>query len=531
MHKVVLLFTFYFFLLDGFAQNHFPRYNEIDVVHYNFEIEVNDTTDVLQSQATVDVLFKTSVMKFYLDLVKLNDTGKGMIVTSVKENGIAVPFTHAQNRLQITVPETRNGEFRKYTVEYSGVPADGLIISKNKFGDRTFFGDNWPDRGQNWLPLVDHPSDKATVSWMITAPAHYSSIGNGILIESRLLEGNRKMTQWQMSQPISTKVMVCAVAPFSVIESGQVNGIEVSAWVYPQNAQAGFEDYQQAVPIANYFIEKIGDYPFEKLANVQSTTRFGGMENASNIFYAEESVTGTGECEALIAHEIAHQWFGNSATEASWHDIWLSEGFATYFTNLYFEDHVGNGKFLERIENERIKVIQFYKKNPVPVVNPKIVSYLELLNPNSYQKGALILHMLRHQIGDEKFWLGIRKYYDDYKFENATTSDFQKVMEEISGQDLESFFHQWLNEVGQPELVISWKKNGKVKIQQLQKQFTFQFPLEMKITYESSATRSSTIQVNSKKKKANIKGASKVKSIEIDPNKWLLFELVKLEGK
>jgi aminopeptidase N len=530
-------FTLLFFAaasVQFHAQKHYPRAGEINVESYSFHIDLNDSTDIIQGKALIDVHFLTSVSKFHLDLVKQMANGKGMIVSSVLEDGKSLNYTHEGDKLELFIEPTERDGHRIYAISYSGIPADGLIISKNKFGDRTFFGDNWPDRGQNWLPIVDHPSDKAKVEWYVTTPSYYQSIGNGALQEIREIGNNRLQSHWVMEEPISTKVMVIAAAKFAVQEQGEIDGIPISTWVYPQNEAAGFSDYAFAMPITRYFIENVGNYPFEKLANVQSKTRFGGMENASNIFYAEESVTGTGSCEALVAHEIAHQWFGNSATEATWHDIWLSEGFATYFTNLYFEHKYGKEKLKERVVAERAKVIRYYKNNPVPVVNQRIDNYLELLNANSYEKGAMILHMLRRELGDSIFWNGIRKYYDSYQFGNASSIDFQILFENHSGKDLDYFFKQWLNEVGHPELEIKWKSNHsskmKMKIEQTQKQFLFDFPLDIKLNYEDGTSDTKTIHFTDKKLKFEVHGAN-VKSVEIDPDVWLLYELVSLKGK
>lgn len=514
------------FITYSLAQNQYPRANEIDVNSYSFTIDVNDSTDIIKGKAVIEVFFKTNVSKFHLDLVKKMPNGNGMTVSTILENESIIPFTHDGNKLELQISPAHRGDRRTYSIDYQGIPNDGLIISKNKFGDRTFFSDNWPDRGQNWLPIVDHPSDKATVEWFLQAPKHYQTIGNGVS-EGIVDLGDKFESHWIMKESIPTKVMVMAAAEFAIQEQGEVSGAPISAWVFPQNEAEGFSDYQLAIPISHYFVEVLGDYPFQKLANVQSKTRFGGMENAGNIFYSEESVTGTGSCEALMAHEIAHQWFGNSASEATWHDIWLSEGFATYFTNLYFEHAYGKDKLKERVIKERAEVIAFSKSNPVPVINQSITNYMELLNTNSYQKGAMILHMLRRELGDSSFFVNIRRYYDAYKYRNAATIDFQILLENNTGKDLDYFFKQWFKEVGQPELAVKWKatsKGVKIKVKQTQKQYMFDFPLDVKIISNNGESHVLTIRINSKKHRFELQGMD-VQSIEVDPDEWLLFEL------
>ena len=168
------------------------------------------------------------------------------------------------------------------------------------------------------------------------------------------------------------------------------------------------------------------------------------MENAGCIFYAENSVTGKGTAEGLMAHEIAHQWFGNSVTENDWHHVWLSEGFATYLTAVYLEKTYGKEKLDEQMKSARNRVLGFYKRSQRPIIDTTVTDLMKLLNANSYQKGAWVLHMLRRKLGDDLFLEGLRSYYKKYRNRNAGTSDFQKVMEGVYKKDLSEFFKQWL---------------------------------------------------------------------------------------
>ncbi len=521
------VFVFIFCVNVATAQRHMPRFEQIDVQHYAFHLTLSDETDVIEGKAKVEVKFLKEVEFFTLDLAAAQTTGVGMEVSQILENGKSVHFVHEEDNLIIHPGDkVVAGAVRNYTITYSGEPSDGLIISRNKFGDRTFFGDNWPDRAHYWLPVVDHPSDKATVEFLVTAPDHYQVVATGRQVEETNLEGGNKFTHFKSEVPMPPKVMVIGVARFAVQLAGFSHGTPVTSWVYPQNKEAGFTDYAMAVQVLDYYTEKIGEYPNEKLANVQSKTRYGGMENAGNIFYYENSVTGNKDHEALIAHEIVHQWFGNSASELSWHHIWLSEGFATYLTNLYMEDTHGEVIMMERMQNERNQVTSFARRNNVPVVNPKIEDYNQLLNPNSYQKGGWVLHMLRHKLGKDIFWKGIQAYYEKYKLSNALTSDFQAVMEEVSGQDLKSFFEQWIFRPGQPVLKKSWQQEGdklEIEITQTQPE-PFNFPIEIGLTFEDGSTALERVEMKAKKENVSIKTDKTVKEVILDPKVKLLFE-------
>lgn len=511
------------------AQSYKERLNQLDVLHYNLTISVNDTSNVIYGNMKISIKFKKLLKDFQLDFTKQDSTGKGMHVNYVLEGKDTINYTHKNNLLTLTPTNLKTDSIYTFSIDYKGIPKDGLIISKNMFGDRTFFGDNWPNRAHNWFPCVDHSSDKATVEYYITAPNKYQVVANGLLTEETNTSNSTKLYHYQTIVPIPPKVMVIGVARFAVENIGTVKTIPVSSWVYPQNKKEGFHDYSIAKKVLRYYIDNIGPYPYQKLANVQSKTRFGGMENAGNIFYFEKSVTGKQNQEDLIAHEIAHQWFGNSVSEIDWPHLWLSEGFATYFTDLYIEKTKNDSIFRNRLKTQRTKILNFYKKQQTPVIDRHPKNLMSLLNPNSYEKGAWFLHMLRHKIGDETFWKGIRTYYDSFKNKNASTTDFKNVMEALSGKNLTSFFNQWLEKPGQPEIKTEWiyfKNKVRLMITQTQ-QTPFQFPLDVALIYKDGSSEIKTLQITDKVTPLVLNASKEVKNIILDPNTWLLFQQVK----
>ncbi|WP_373056723.1 M1 family metallopeptidase [Zunongwangia sp. H14] len=505
-----------------FAEKTFCQELDTDIHKYTFSIELNDENDSIFAEADIDYRLKSNKDKLLLDLVSPNHTGKGMKVDSVIGRNKKLTFSQEAEKLLISTGKD-SGVIRIY---YHGIPRDGLIISKNKFGNHTFFGDNWPNRAHHWLPTIDHPSDKAFVDFKVTAPSHYQVIANGKLKEITNIGKDKTQYFYSSEVPLPTKVMVFGAAEFAVENLEEVNHIPVSSWVYPENKKAGFYDYAQAREILSWFIENVGPYPYSKLANVQSTTRYGGMENAGNIFYSENSVKGDRSAEFLMAHEIAHQWFGDSASETDWPQLWLSEGFATYFTDLYAEAKYGKQKLDEKLMEEKIKVINFSKTTKTPIIDSTQTNYMKLLNPNSYQKGAWVLHMLRQKVGNENFWKAIRKYYEEYKLNNATSEDLQEVFEEVSGEDLQNFFNQWLRQYGHPVLKTEWNyKNGTITFSLAQQQKNnFTFPLEIKVVYADSSSEIKNFSIDKKKENFNFNAVKKPVEIKLDPNVKLLYE-------
>ncbi len=530
LHRVMKILKRFFLLAFLFvAGNAHAQSTTIDVEHYAFHLELSDDDNTIKGRTEVTVRFtQPDVRAFSLDLIGDGD-GQGMTVASVTRDKESVPFSQANNQVNIELPAPAAANtVQTYSISYQGTPEDGLIIAKNKYGERTFFGDNWPNRARHWLPTNDHPSDKATVEFIVTAPEHYQVIGNGVMLEeSDLLDGTRR-THWRTDIPIPTKVTVIGAAQFAVQHAGEFKDIPIQHWVYPQDREAGFHDFGVTNPIMAFFEGNIGPYAYEKLANVQSKARYGGMENASNIFYSEKAISGTRANEGLVAHEIAHQWFGNSATEADWQHIWLSEGFATYFTQLYMEHTYGRERLVSGMQNARKSVLAFYERAPnAPLVNPDITDPNRHLNANSYQKGGWVLHMLRHRIGDEAFWKGIKTYYATYRDGNATSEQLQKEMEQASGQDLDSFFKQWLYQAGQPKLEGTWsfdrsKKQVVLTLAQTQQTPQFNTPLDIALIMADGTKKIETIELERQKNTYTLASNEAPASVELDPETWLL---------
>ena len=528
MKKIVCLLAATIYILTVFSQSN------IDIQHYRFRVELNDNNDTVYGQAEMRLKFLQPANSFSFDLILQKNNGKGMKVDSITGAEVRDFMRFPDSVRVLTRKNFGANDTTSILISYHGVPGDGLIISKNKYGHRTFFADNWPYRAHHWIPCVDNPADKAPVEFIVTAPSHYQVISNGIKVEETDLPGNKRLTHWKEDVPLPTKVMVIGVADFAVNNLADTNCVAVSSWVFPENREYGFYDYAPAREILAFFANYIGPYPFKKLANVQSKTIFGGMENAGAIFYFENSVTGRREEESLMAHEIVHQWFGNMATEKSFTHLWLSEGFATYLTHLFIESRYGTDSMNHEMKNDRETVIDFSRQAGRPVVDPA-TPHRQLLNPNSYQKGGWVLHMLRRQLGDSVFHLLIRTYYDTFKGINADTEDLKALAEKISGRKLNAFFLQWLYTAGQPDLSVQWKylvkeKKLLVTVDQLQKNILFNFPLEISII-TSGKPNTQKLNVTKASEIFSITIREKPLKLELDPNTSLLFEATILEKK
>jgi aminopeptidase N len=233
----------------------------------------------------------------------------------------------------------------------------------------------------------------------------------------------------------------------------------------------------------------------------------------------------------VVIHEIAHQWFGNAVTEYDWDDVWLSEGFATYFTLLFIEHQYGRDAFLRGLADGKKLVDTFYAKNPgYRIVHDSLQDMNKVTSSQTYQKGSWILHMLRGVLGNDVFWKGIQAYYSRYMNANASTSDFRRVMEEVSGQNLGEFFDQWLYKPGALQVKGNWqydaaKKELTVKLEQVQTDGSlFKMPLEIAIY--RSADKPPLIRkvlLYNKSNTFSIPVDVKPTQITLDPNTWVLM--------
>jgi aminopeptidase N len=508
----------------------YPRQPGIRIAGYTFDITLSDANNEFTVRDTVDLQFLAAgVTQVDLDLCSFNSGvrnpqtsagfpdpcaeptggrggnaaapsgGKGMTVTAVTAASGPLKFQHENDRLRITLPRPfQPGDRFAFTVAYHGAPATGILVAKNKYGDREFFSNPWPHKARNYLASIDHPYAKAPVTTSITAPRHYQVVSNGRLAEETDLPDDLRRTVWKEASPICTCLMSIGVAPFAVDHFGEYHGIPLSSWVYPQEREVSLKNFRAFTqPILEYFIDHIGPYAYEKLAQVEANGIGGGMELASSIFYGYNE---NGPGRQLVAHEMAHQWFGDSAAEKDWDDVWLSEGFATYFALLYQEFQDGHDAFLEALKRSKTQAIAYALAHPEStIVHPNLADFSKVIANNAqiYQGGAQVLQNLRGVLGTATFWSGIRLYYSRFQNSNANSDDFRLAMEEAcksageacpaAGRDLSWLFQELLNRGGVLQVRGAWRydegaRQIQVTLDQTQNSGLYRMPIELGVT-------------------------------------------------
>jgi aminopeptidase N len=508
----------------------YPRQPGVDAIHYLFRVALGDASNEIEGEAEVRVrITRDGVAELALDLATPAGS-KGMTVETVASGGKPVAFVHRDDRLKLALPErVKAGDELSFTIVYRGVPADGLRLIPNIHGERTVFSENWPDKARQWLPMIDHPYDKATGELIVTAPAHYQVVSNGLLVEELDLPGGLRRTHWRQSVPVASWLYALGVARFAVHHAGLAQGVPLQSWVFPQERGKAEPLFEPATRRAiELFSERIGPYAYEKLANVQAAGMGGGTEHASAIFYGEKNVR---DGRVPVVHEVAHQWWGNAVTEGDWDDVWLSEGFATYFTLLYAEHFEGRDAFVAGLKRSREQVLELEKKLPdTPVIHRNLSDMKRVLNQLVYQKGGWTLHMLRGQLGAPAFWSGIREYYRRYRDKNASTEDFRAVMEQSSAQDLGWFFEQWLRRSGVPRLEGRWRWDAAAKQVELtltQAQAGEPFRLAVEIGLQAnpqSPARVQKLELAARSGSYRLAAEQEPAAVLLDPGTWLLME-------
>jgi aminopeptidase N len=562
----------------------YPRQLGITITGYTFDITLSDASDEFIVADTIDVQFVAAdVTIIELDLCKFSEKprnvtlasgladpcaepsggpdgpataptgGNGMTVTGVSAASQSLMFQHENDRVRVAVPRAfKPGERWSFTVHYRGVPATGILVGNNRHGDRSFVSNAWPDKARNFRASIDHPSVKAPVVHIITAPRHYQVVSNGRLMEETDLPNNMRRTVWKESVPICTWLMSLAVAPFAVDHFGEFRGIALSSWVYPQEREAGLTAFRaHTPPILEFFSDRIGPYSYEKLAQVQAHGVSGGMELASSIFYGYGAA---GPGRQLIAHEMAHQWFGDAATESDWDDVWLSEGLATYFALLYTEFQEGRDAFLEGVRRSKATAVDYAIANPRSTIvhdNLADISRVIANNAQIYQGGAQVLHNIRGVLGTEVFWDGIRLYYRRFRDSNATTTDLRRAFEEAcvaaasrcstQGTDLRWLFTQLLTRGGALQVRATWSHNAaskqvQVTLEQTQTTGLYRMPIELLVTTASAGGRvggagstpqpertTHLMQLTQQRQSFTFPSDTEPTSVLLDPNAWVVM--------
>lgn len=437
------------------------RVNEY-VLHLNVPMDRN----YLIGQTTIGAIATQDLSAFNLDFI-------GMEVLSVEVNNEPATFTRAGREMTITPSEVLPaGQIFVVVVGYSGMPINVLDASIGftngwNFRDGRVIVAGEPAGAATWYPVNEHPLDKAVYLFNVTVPSEYTAVANGDLIETRTY-GDVTTYVWQMSNPMASYLSSLQIDRFTMQAEESIEGVEIRNF-FPANAdqERAAEVFGQQDEMIAFFNTIFGEYPFDYYgAVVVDEPLFFALETQTlSLFgnnFIQPLLLGGSNGQSTIAHELAHQWFGNSVSLSDWSDIWLNEGFATYASWLWFEHLNGADRMTDIVTRNYNGVSgnSTLDRGSATAARSTARRYAppgapdpdDLFNPGVYVRGALTLHALRVEIGDEAFFDTLRTYTARFRHGNATTADFITVAEEVSGQELSALFEAWLYDPVMPDI-------------------------------------------------------------------------------
>jgi len=494
-----------------------------DVLHYDISMEIDDENGYISGAVTTIVEAEEMMTEISYELDE-------MVVSNVFLNGNLADYEYENNLIIIQLGEINVGEQFTTSVEYSGNPIwNGLGMS---FSANHMFTISDPNASRYWWPCYDHPWDKATVDLHITCREDWEVASNGILDSIVENDNGMRTHNWLGENPMATYLVSLVVRDLTELNDS-FEDIPIQNFVPPNMVSNATEDFSNLPFMMEVFSQLYGEYPFEKYGNaVTNFATYSAMEHQTMTTLGNQNINGNHGGEAVIAHELSHQWFGNSLTCLTWKDIWLSEGFATYSEALYMEQWQGFDAMVDYIEASIHSYYMNWAGSGAYIVyDPP--SPNDYFTPATYEKPASVLHMLRRIVGDDAFFEILQTYFQTFHNGNVVTADFMQICDEITENDyLPTFFEDWIFKSGLPTFEYTYFVNDdETQLLTLVKSTSngtaefYWLPVPIHLNYgiysdsllvTSGPTGSSAVQSISVISDANFE-------FQFDPNSWILL--------
>lgn len=525
------------FVLPG-ATVHYARDREFDVQHVKLDMNVDPEKKKLEGTAHITLTpIVGNVTRLEFDAIELD-------IKDVKLSaGKPASFENTGRKIIIYLDKAlKTKENVTVSIRYSGEPRRGLyFIGPDKaYPERPYqvWTQGEDEDSRYWFPCYDYPNQRATSEVAVTIPQKYMAVSNGSLIETKE-DKNRgtKTYHWKQDLPHPSYLISLVVGEFAVVKE-KVEDVELQYYLPKGREEEAKRSFEKTSKMIRFFSEYFGvKYPYPKYAQVVvSDFIFGGMENITATTLTERTLHDKRAhldftSDDLVAHELAHQWWGDLITCRDWSHAWLNEGFATYCETLFKEHDLGRDEAayyqLQDIEEYMEEDRERYRR---PIVNKSYIEPTELFDRHLYEKGGLVLHALRYHLGDELFHKGLRHYANTFREKVVETSDFRRAMEEATGKSLEGFFDQWVHHSGHPEFKVSydWDDNAKIaKLSVSQTQLgegetpsVFVTPIDISFTL-SKAVQTRRVMITQRDETFYISLPEKPRDVEFDPGNWI----------
>lgn len=505
--------------------------DQFDVIYYEIDLAINPETEIIDGSVYVQAISEIDgLSQLTLDFYS------NMTVTSVTGN--AASFTHANNLLVIDLDRNYNqGETVSATAFYNGHPATSTgfepMVYDHSHGTVIISSESCPYYARCWWPCKDRPDDKPqSMDIKITVPTNLTVGSNGALIEVIDNGDGTRTHHWQIRNPIATYLVSITISDYRIIQdeyiTAQQDTLPIMHFVLPEDYNAALTDFDNVNQMIEILSSYYGEYPYmnEKYGVAQYVGYWGGMEYQTITSVQTYMVRGDHSYDDLFLHELAHQWWGDCVSPKDFHHSWISEGFAVFSEALYYGHLEGMEKYHSYMENQNnasgIKGIMYRHDISTPL---KVYAHIV------YNKGAWVLHMLRHVVGEDNFWAGLREYFSQHQYSSATTEDLQHAFEAVVGDSLGWFFHQWIYEPNYPHYYYGWQLEPitgnniiKVFIDQIQTDAPL-FKMPVDITLYSAAWESTaTVIVKDSTQFFLFTPSKNITDVIIDKDNWILKE-------
>ena len=523
----------------------YPRDLVVDVRHIKLEIRIDPKAKSIEGTATHDMrAINDGVRSVELDAAEMEIAG-------VTVDGKKAAFDYSDPVLRVKLPRPlKAGAEARVAVRYSAHPRRGLYFTApdKDYPEKPLqaWTQGQDEDSRHWYPCIDFPNHQQTSEVIVTVPASMISIGNGELREVKTdRRAGTKTYHWYQATPHVTYLLSQIVGDFAEVEH-DVDGVQVQ-YYGPRGRAADLERTLGKTPaMLRFFGERTAaPYPYPRYAQTfVADFIFGGMENISATTLTDTSLLDKrasldADSDGLIAHELAHQWFGDLLTCRDWSHGWLNEGFATYFEALFTEHHKGIDEFrYELYQNTQIYMGEDANRYRRPIVNNIYHEPIDLFDRHLYEKGSLVLHMVRAVLGDGLWWKAIRHYVAKHRSTNVTTQDFQRAIEEATGRNIDWLFDEFVYRGGHPafKLSLEWDeeaKQAKLSVSQTQDEkesSVFRFPVAVDFSVDGKS-HAFKVQVTEKEHSFFFALPAKPQMVRFDPGHNLLKTVEFKRGK
>jgi aminopeptidase N len=515
----------------------------IDIRHIRLELAVDLKKKSVEGKAILDVHTLRDLRSFALDAVDFEVRS-----VSVTDHDAAKPihFSHDGKKLLIEPEhEWPSGTDRQLIVEYRvRDPKAGLHFFGPSDAEPevplTVWSQGESVTNRYWFPCLDQPIQRQTTELIVTVPEGFEVLSNGSLLERRPNDNKTVTFHWSQKQPHVSYLVTMVVGQFDIVNE-KWQDLPVSYYVPKGHKDDVARNFGRTRDMIDFFSRRFGvAYPWEKYAQVVAEQFGGGMENTSattmgeGVLHDERALLDSSP-EWIIAHELAHQWWGDMLTCRDWAHLWLNEGFASYCEALWAEQSKGADEYAYNMFQKSKGAIAGGKDRPI--VDRRYPSPDSMFDARAYPKGAFVLHMLRQRLGEEAFWKGIQRYGTEHKFQSVETADFRRALEKSTGRSLERFFYDWTERPGHPVLEVTTEyqadtKLARVAVKQTQPAEAFQFPLAVVFSGKDWKAPPVTLtqDVTEKEQTFFVPLPGRPDLVEIDPKQAVLAELTENKG-